>query len=250
MYGRFAYVYDRLMNDMPYPRWIRFLRDCFERYGSPRSIVDLGCGTGKLSLPLAEYGFQVTGIDLSEDMLAVAADKASLITLPPEGAVRWLQQDMREWQLPGQVDCVFSFCDCLNYLLEEDDIRQAFRQTYAGLREGGLFVFDVHSPAQVLAYAEEQPYVLNEEDVAYIWTCDYDPDRMQVEHDITFFVADEDGSDAYTRFREIHHQRAYHPEWLSDELRRAGFTVVDRCADFLWTLNDEESERIFFVAKK
>src|SRR5690606_41329030 len=67
---------------------------------------------------------------------------------------------------------LFSFCDCLNYLLEEDDIRRAFRQTYNGLREGGIFMFDVHSPAQVLAYAEEQPFIYNDDDVAYIWTCD------------------------------------------------------------------------------
>ena len=248
MYGQFAYVYDQLMREMPYPRWLRFLRDCFQRYGQPERIVDLGCGTGTIALALAEYGMQVTGIDLSDDMLAVAAHHASdksLVAIP-----QWVQQDMREWTLPEPVDCVYSFCDCLNYVLEEDGIRSTFRQTYAGLREGGLFVFDVHAPAQLLTYAQEQPFIYDEDEVAYIWTCDYDPDRLQVQHDLTFFVRDEQQANRYVRFQEQHRQRAYQLDWLSDELRAAGFVVVDRCADFTWSAPDDDSERIFFVAKK
>jgi len=308
VYGRFAYVYDKLMSQMPYSQWLQFLQDCWNRYGVPNTVVDLGCGTGKLSVPLSELGYTVTGIDLSEDMLAVASKKLDSADLSHQakmdtrelshqarmdiaelshqakkdtkvlshsrmdstarGSVHWLQQDMREWRLPEPVDCVFSFCDCLNYLLEEDDIRRTFRCTYDGLREGGLFIFDVHAPVQLLNYAQEQPFVLDEDEVAYIWTCDYDPDRMQVEHELTFFVAEEIEADQpdlskqtvmldqptrpehYRRFRERHSQRAYSPQWLSDELRRAGFQVLDRCADFYWIPPDEDSERIFFVARK
>lgn len=250
MYERFAYVYDRLMSGMPYTKWRRFLQESWERYGTPASVVDLGCGTGELSLPLAELGYRVIGIDLSEEMLAVAREKAKSHSLPPEGSVSWLCQDMREWRLPEPVDCVFSFCDCLNYLLEEEDIRRTFRQTYEGLREGGLFVLDVHAPVQLLNYAEEQPFILDEEDVAYLWTCDYDPNRMQVEHRLTFFVNGEGEPERFVRFKEKHRQRAYTPDWLSGELRRAGFQVLDLCADFSWSPPDDDSERIFFVARK
>lgn len=248
MYERFAYEYDRLMADMPYDKWLAFLQECFHRYGSPRSIVDLGCGTGQLSIPLAEEGCRVTGIDLSADMLKVAADKAEEASLA--GKLKWSRQDMREWKLEEQVDLVFSFCDCLNYILEEEGIRQVFRRTYAGLEEGGLFVFDVHAPSTILAYAEEQPFVLDEEDVAYIWTCDYDSDQMVVTHDLTFFAREAAAGDRFVRFREQHRQRAYSPDWLSEELRRAGFIVLDRAADFHWSLPDEDAERIFFVVRK
>ncbi len=248
MYGKFAYVYDRLMDEMPYPEWLSFMEACWERYGKPSSIVDVGCGTGKLSLSLAAQGFMVTGIDLSADMLAVAGQKAAEGQLTNQ--VSFKQQDMREWTLPEQVDCVFSFCDCLNYLLEPEDIRQTFKRCYEGLRSGGLFLFDVHAPAQLIAYAEEQPYMWNEPEVAYIWTCDYDPDRTQVTHDLTFFVQEEEGAERYQRFTEQHQQRGYAPDFLSDELRAAGFHVLDRCADFSWAPPDEDSERIFFVARK
>src|SRR4051794_3766816 len=112
-YEQFAYTYDRLMNSMPYEAWLRFTKECFERYQiKPTTIVDLGCGTGNLSIPLAAQGFQVTGLDLSEDMLAVAEQKQS--EQPSQhrgGAVRWIQQDLREWELGEEVDVAISFCD-------------------------------------------------------------------------------------------------------------------------------------------
>lgn len=283
-YGRLARVYDRLMEEMPYPKWLAFLDECFVRYGRPRFLVDLGCGTGNLAIPLAQAGYRVLGIDLSEHMLAVARRKAQGTPLPPGGALAWSRQDMRRWRAETPADCVFSFCDCLNYLLEEDDIRLVFRQTFAGLKPGGLFVFDVHAPARMPVYAEEQPYVWDEDGLACIWTCEYDPDRILVEHRLTFFVEEEpvpedagvfgaDGSSGsrpaagrspraaaspppvpregrYVRFREVHRQRAYLPDFLSGELRRAGFAVLDRCADFGWHPPDGEAERFFFVARK
>ncbi|MPZ04736.1 class I SAM-dependent methyltransferase, partial [Micrococcus luteus] len=88
-----------------------------------------------------------------------------------EGSVRWVQQDMRSWELPEQVDSVISFCDCVNYLLEEKDIRSAFARAYSGLKEGGTFLFDVHHPNTLIRYDEEQPFVLDEREVSYIWTC-------------------------------------------------------------------------------
>jgi SAM-dependent methyltransferase len=271
-YGLLARVYDRLMEEMPYRKWLRFLAECFARYGKPERIVDLGCGTGNLAIPLAQAGYRVLGIDLSEDMLAVARRKAEGVRLPAGGALAWSRQDMRSWQAEEPADCVFSFCDCLNYVLDEDGIRRVFRQTFAGLRPGGLFAFDVHAPARMPVYAEEQPYVWDEDGLACIWTCEYDPDRILVEHRLTFFVREEAGGEEggagagpspgegsgdrsggdgrYARFREVHRQRAYMPDFLSDELRRAGFTVLDRCADFGWHPPDDESERLFFVARK
>jgi ubiquinone/menaquinone biosynthesis C-methylase UbiE len=76
-YERFAYTYDRLMREMPYGDWLRFAREAWNEYGiTPKTIVDLGCGTGNIAIPLGLEGFDVTGIDLSEDMLAVALQKA------------------------------------------------------------------------------------------------------------------------------------------------------------------------------
>ncbi|GIP35884.1 class I SAM-dependent methyltransferase [Paenibacillus sp. J2TS4] len=256
-YQQFANYYDRLMEDMPYADWLRFVGQCWERYGRPASIVDLGCGTGNLTIPLARDGFQVTGIDLSEDMLAVARSKSegsSCTGGSNRGSVQWIQQDMVEWELPHAVDAVVSFCDCFNYLLEEDSLRSAFRSTYQGLTSGGLFVFDVHTPFQLQSYAKHQPFVLNEEDIAYLWTCQWDEEWCEIEHELAIFVKedpqDRSSLNRYIRVDETHIQRAYPLDKIAGMLRQEGFAQVECFADFTWKPVEEETERAFFVAKK
>ncbi|SDM87038.1 Methyltransferase domain-containing protein [Paenibacillus sp. yr247] len=251
-YEKFAYTYDRLMNSMPYDEWLRFVKESFERFGmQPSTVVDLGCGTGNLTIPLALEGYQMTGIDLSEDMLAVAEQKSNEHNGQLRGGtIRWVQQDLREWDLGEQVDAALSFCDSLNYLLEEEDIVDAFRQTFEGLKPGGLFLFDVHTPEQLFAYAESQPFFLNEDDVAYIWTSELDEERVQIEHDLTIFVKDSSGRDTFRRIDETHQQRAYSLQWLGQMLLAAGFTQVHMAADFTWEQPTLLTERAFFVAKK
>ncbi|KRE90329.1 methyltransferase type 12 [Paenibacillus sp. Soil766] len=251
-YEKFAYTYDRLMNSMPYDDWLRFAKESFERFGvKPATLVDLGCGTGNLSVPLAAEGIQVTGIDLSEDMLAVAEQKQSeQLSQLRGGTVRWIQQDLREWELGEEVDVAISFCDSLNYLLEEEDIVDAFRQTWAGLKPGGLFLFDVHTTQQLFAYAESQPFFLNEDDVAYIWTSELDEERVQIEHDLTIFVKDSGSGETFRRIDETHEQRAYALPWLAQMLKEVGFREIHQASDFTWEQPTAKTERAFFIAKK
>ncbi len=251
-YGQFAFVYDQLMEDMPYADWLDFARASWEKYGMPGTVVDLGCGTGSLSIPLARSGFHVYGIDLSPDMLAVASskweDSQGAGSALSAGSLRWLQQDMREWELQEPADAVISFCDCLNYLTEEEDVEAAFKATWTALRNGGTFLFDVHPPGQFVRYAEEQPFVLDEPDVAYIWTCELEEERCEIEHHLTIFARS--GDNSFRRFEETHVQRAYDPDWIEAALRRAGFRSVDRYADFELRPADENAERLFFAAVK
>ncbi|CDN45435.1 MULTISPECIES: class I SAM-dependent methyltransferase [Paenibacillus] len=254
-YRQFAGVYDRLMEDMPYPDWIRFMRECWERYGVPESIADLGCGTGSLSIPLAKSGFRVYGIDLSADMLSIARSKwdetPQQAIRSNAGSVRWLQQDMRDWELPDPVDAAISFCDCLNYLTEEEDIEAAFKATFRGLKDGGVFLFDVHAPSTLRRYAEEQPFFLDERDVGYIWTSELEEDRIEIRHHLTIFAKDAGDRDGrFIRFEETHLQRAYDPDWIVRALKAAGFSRVDRYGDFKLREPGPDSERLFFAAVK
>ncbi|MFD0588155.1 class I SAM-dependent DNA methyltransferase [Paenibacillus sp. GCM10027627] len=240
------------MEEMPYADWLCFARESWSTYGMPSTVVDLGCGTGSLSIPLARSGFHVYGIDLSADMLSVARSKwdetPQQAIRPGAGSIRWLQQDMRGWELSEPVDAVISFCDCFNYLTEESDIEAAFRATFAALKAGGSFLFDMHPPSQLIRYSEEQPFVLDEKDIAYIWTCDFEEERCQIEHQLTIFAR---GSEAlFGRFEEVHTQRAYDPDWIEEALRRAGFSTVDRYADFQLKAPGADSERLFFAAIK
>ncbi|GAA3407599.1 class I SAM-dependent DNA methyltransferase [Paenibacillus hodogayensis] len=267
-YGQFAYIYDRLMEDMPYPQWLRFIRQCWEEFGKPASIVDLGCGTGNLSIPLAQSGLRVYGIDLSDDMLAVAQDKTErqqrTFPFAQGGSVTWLQQDMTEWELAEPVDSVISCCDCINYLTEEDDLRDAFRQTFAGLKDGGVFIFDVHTEGQLRSYAEMQPFTLRDDDVSYIWTSELDEERCEIEHDLAIFIRESEwlAADAperkaaeaddsrYVRIDERHVQRAYPLDRIAHWLKEAGFAEIRSYADFTHKTPTPETERAFFVCVK
>lgn len=253
-YERFASAYDRLMADMPYPEWLAFLSEAWERLNVPRPAVlaDLGCGTGSLAIPLAQSGIRVYGIDLSEHMLAIAADKeraasAAAVSRGSAG-VTWLQQDMRELELPEPVDAAFSFCDCLNYLTEPEVVLETFRAVHVALRPGGVFLFDVHTPAVLQRYADEQPFTLNEPDAAYIWTSELDVSRCEIEHALTIFLAGDDGR--FDRIEEVHVQRAYPLEQLEAMLREAGFARIEQAADFRWRSPGRETQRAFFAAVK
>jgi SAM-dependent methyltransferase len=253
-YRQFSSIYDRLMADMPYDDWVRFAERTWAAFGiRPATVVDLGCGTGSVSIPLSALGYRVVGIDLSDDMLAIARykDEQSRSRTLAAGSslpIEWHQQDMREWEAAEPVDAVVSFCDCLNYLTEEQDVVRTFRATYANLAPGGVFAFDVHTPGQLDAYAATQPFTLDEDDVAYIWTCDYDDERREIEHSITFFAAEPSG--LFRRFEETHVQRAYPLQWLQRELAAAGFADIRITADFSDKPPALDSQRAFFAALK
>ncbi|OMC79909.1 SAM-dependent methyltransferase [Paenibacillus odorifer] len=253
-YGKFAYVYDELMADMPYPDWISFTEAAWSKYGKPLTVAELGCGTGSITIPLAGSGYHMTGIDLSSDMLSVAQRKMEEHPqgrrFLREGSVRWIRQNMKEWELPELVDSVISFCDCLNYVLEEDDISAVFASTYAGLKQGGTFLFDVHHPNTLIRYEEEQPFILDEPSVSYIWTCEMDVPRREIEHHLSIFAREDGHSDRYRRFEETHIQRAYDPNWMKEELLKAGFSDVKIYADFEWVEAEDDAERLFYVAIK
>lgn len=167
-YERFAYVYDELMKDAPYEKWLMILTAKLEQYGiGGRKVLDLACGTGEMTVELAQHGFEVTGVDLSDEMLLVANEKAVKLGL----SIPLFQQNMAELEGLGQFDCVTIFCDSLNYLRDEEDIVKTFSRVHEHLKEGGLFLFDVHSIYKMEEIFRDNTFAVNGEEVSYIWDC-------------------------------------------------------------------------------
>lgn len=246
-YRQFASCYDQLMEDMPYPKWLQFIENRWQQI-EPKVIVDLGCGTGNLTIPLAQKGYHMTGIDRSASMLSIAQQKMEQRLQNKESLkIQWIEQDMMLWQLPDSVDAVISCCDSINYLLEKEQVLQTFQRTYDGLREDGIFIFDVHTELQLREYANEQPFVWDEDELAYIWHCSLDESRCEMVHDLTIFVQQ---GKWYQKIEEVHIQRAYPLEWLSVSLSETGFRKVDLYADFTYEPVSKRTKRAFFVAYK
>ena len=132
MYEEFAEVYDRLMDDFDYPAWAKYYAGLI---GITRGkVCECGCGTGSMLVELARSGLSMTGVDISEEMLRVAADKARR----RGAAVRLVRQDMQKLQLTGPQDAILACCDSVNYLTTPQAVRDFFRSAHRQLRPGGV----------------------------------------------------------------------------------------------------------------
>ncbi|WP_299087716.1 class I SAM-dependent methyltransferase [uncultured Metabacillus sp.] len=246
IYQGFAYIYDQLMKDAPYDEWAAFINKAISVYNSDaKRLIDVGCGTGEIAIRLAKQQLNVTGVDLSEDMLSVAQAKLAQNNVN----VFFLQQDMRE--LAGfeeKFDVVTICCDSLNYLETEDDIKATFRAVFQLLGSRGLLLFDVHSLYKIHHIFAGATFADQDEDISFIWSSYASEEPNSVEHDMTFFVK---RNEWYERFDELHYQRTYPIETYISWLENASFEVVKVCGDFDFeNPPTSTSERIFFIARK
>lgn len=245
-YEKFAYLYDELMKDVPYEEWVQFIDKEAREYGiTGKKLLDLACGTGELSTRLAEEGYEVTGVDLSTAMLTVAREKAER-----KGHSLFLvEQDMSELEGLGEYDIIGIFCDSLNYLPAEKDVIRTFERVQLHLKQGGLFLFDVHSLYKMNALFLDQTYAYNGEEISYIWQCYEGEHAHSVEHELTFFKLDHT-TDQYDRYDELHRQRTFPTEQYEKWLLDSGFELLRVTADFCDAKPGEQSERIFFTTRK
>lgn len=244
-YNRFAYLYDELMNDVPYEKWLHFIENIISEYELKQpTILDIGCGTGTFPILLAKKNIQVSGVDLSEEMLSVAMDKAeqNKVQIP------FYQQNMVEIEGFEELDCVTIFCDSLNYLENEEQIKKTFSNIYSSLKNNGLLLFDVHSEYKIKEVFGENTFFIDSEELSLVWSCTQGENPLSVEHDLVFFMKDEE-EDLYERFEEYHMQRTFTIEEYKSMLMEAGFEIKKILSDFDQVVTDT-SERIFFIAMK
>ena len=245
-YRDFAYIYDELMDDVNYDKWVEYVEDIIKSEGAQvQNILELACGTGNMTIPLTKKGYDIAGIDISAEMLEVAMEKAE-----KEGVqLVLLQQDIAEldFDVPN-LDCVLCACDGFNYITYDDDLENIFSTVYDHLKEDGIFIFDISSYYKLSKILGNNIYGENREDVAYMWQNYFDPEEDLVEMELAFFVKDENGK--FDRFLETHQQRAYTEEDIKDKLKDAGFKGIKAYGDFKFEAPSKDSERIFFVGRK
>ncbi|MFC4388434.1 class I SAM-dependent DNA methyltransferase [Gracilibacillus marinus] len=246
-YSKLAYIYDILMDDAPYDDWQAFVQSMVNKYlPHANKMLDLGCGTGELSNRFTTLGYQVTGVDYSEDMLAYAQEQSNKL----QHRVHYIQQDIRLLNGLSGFDVSICLCDVLNYIVTEEDVRSVFNNAYKSLKVDGLFMFDVHSIKHMEESLANQTFAEIYDDVSYVWFCEKGEEIGEVIHDLTFFIQ-EDGN-KYERFDEIHHQRTFSVEIYKQLLKEAGFTLLSMHTDFSMEqdVTPENGERIFFVCQK
>lgn len=238
-YGKFASIYDQLMEDIPYDKYAEWVCSHIKE----GRVLDLACGTGVLSQLLAELGFEVTAADLSDEMLVMANSRFE----EAGQRIPVLQLSMDDLEGLSGFDAVTIAIDSLNYLEEEEQVQETFRQAYAALNPGGWLLFDVHSIYKTDVVYMDSPFVYDGEDIAYIWHTEQGEYAHSVFHDLTFFMR---SGNLFERFEESHEQRTFAPDQYKEWLKQAGFELEAVTADFTDAAPVDESERIFFSARK
>lgn len=240
-YGVFASVYDKLTENVPYDEIAAYYDGLIKELGGGGLLADIGCGTGNLTVRMAQKGYDVIGADASAEMLSVAYSK------PHEG-VQYICQSMTELELYGAADVIISTLDSINHLGSADDISACFAAVYDNLADGGLFLFDVNTVYKHRGVLGDNTFVYEAEGIYCVWQNEYSPENSSVEIQLDLFFENEDGS--YERETECFSEIALEREELEELLRKAGFRVLGVYEYLTHDAPRENSEKLLFAAGK
>ena len=242
-YHALAVSYDRLTNDVNYRQTVEFYKEILKKEGCrPRTAVDLACGTGSVTLLLAQEGLQIIGVDLSPEMLCVAQQKAQQLQNPP----LFVCQDLSKLHLPKGVDLAVCALDSLDYITDPDACAEAIRRVYRVLNPGGIFIFDVNTPEKLKAM-DDQVFLDEDDDVYCVWRGSFDEEENICSYGMDLFQR---RGEVWERSFEEHQEYAYSEEQLRFFLKEAGFDHIRVYADRLFEAPRPGEQRIYFSARK
>ncbi len=278
-YTDFASVYDTFMDETPYEEWAEFIHQLIKEYGISKPmrdekteaikevanasivsekavaeeavldseknlVLDLGCGTGTLTELLYRKGYDMIGVDFSQEMLNIAMDKKE----KSGNDILYLCQDMRELDLYSTIGTVISACDSVNYLLEDDEVIDTFRLINNYLYPGGVFIFDFNTVYKYEQVIGDTTIAENREDCSFIWDNFYHEEECINEYDLTIFVKEK--NELFRKFTETHYQRGYTLDEMKHFIKEAGLQFVKAIDADTHKAPTKKSERIYVIAKE
>ncbi len=243
--GGFAYFYDRLTENVPYEEMAARIAELTERFGGKRDgiLLDLACGTGSLSERLAGLGFDVIGVDGSEEMLNIALDKKFDSGLP----IQYLRQDMRALDMFGTIDVTVCALDSINHLADKAEVREVFEKVSLFCDPGGLFIFDVNTLRKHRDVLADNAFIYSFEDFYCGWQNEYDKADSSVHIWLDIF---ESNDGAYRRYSEDFREIYLSHEEITELITQAGMTVLAVYDGYTDRPPDDMSERTVYVCRK
>lgn len=246
-YTGFAEVYDIFMDNVPYAKWADCLETILKEYGICDGLVlDLGCGTGSMTECFAGRGYDMIGVDNAEDMLEIAAKKRE----KSGHDILYLLQDMGEFELYGTVRAVISVCDCVNYVLEPEELLEVFRLVNNYLDPAGIFLFDFNTRFKYENILGDRTFAESRDECSFIWDNYYYEDEQVNEYELTLFIREEESEGLYRRYQETHYQRGYTLEEIKDLIKKSGMEFLEAYDAYSKQPANAQSERILVTARE
>ena len=242
-YTGFAQVYDMFMDNVPYTQWCGYICDYLKQNGITEGpVLDLGCGTGELTRLMAGEGYDMIAVDSSVDMLDIASQNQT------EESILYICQTMQNLELDGCVRAVYSACDCINYILEEEELLETFQRVYRYLEQGGVFLFDMNTDYKYRELLGENTFAESREEGSFIWENYYDEQSAVNEYDLTLFIPEK--GELFRRYTEVHYQKNYGRQQIEQLLKTAGFVDIAFYDDYTHDPVRPDSERCTVTARK
>lgn len=241
-YGGFAQVYDEFMDNVDYHQWCGYAVKLLKKYGvSDGQLVEIGCGTGTGTMLFAKEGYQMIGIDISQEMLEIAESKKE------EENILYVLQDATELELPYTVPAMVSIGDSMNYITDYGDFTMVLKRVNEFLEQDGIFVFDLKT-RKYFSEIGETTIAEDREECSFIWENYFDEETNINEYYLSVFVRGDDGR--YDKYEEEHFQRGYTLQEVRQAVEMSGLKIENIFEAFSDNEGNEENDRVYVVARK
>jgi len=244
-YTKFAFAYDKMMENVDYVRWANYMRRLFIHYNvQPRKILELACGTGNVMIELSKYGYKMWGLDRAAEMLETARKKAEMANQE----VKLFHGDMLDFSFDEKFDAVLCLYDSINYILEEEKMTKVFENVYNVLAPDGIFIFDITTEHNIVQHFHLRTFAENEDNFSYIWKNVYSYKNKICRTVLTFFIQEE--NNLFRKYEELHVQKIFEVNELKDLLEKTGYKVLSAFDAYSMRKWNKNSDRINFTARK
>ena len=238
-YKTFAQFYDELTNDVEYKTRAEYVSGLFSAESNGgKTLLDLACGTGSMSAELSKLGYEITGIDLSEDMLAVAQGKGIPNTVFVKG-------DMTSFELPYRVSACLCSLDSINHIIGYDNLVKCFKCVYKSLEENGVFIFDVNTLYKHKSVLADNTFIYDEDGYYLVW--DNETENSITRIMLDFFIYN---GKSYDRYSEEFFEQCYSDEEIKEALEISGFKLIAVYDELSKDKPKEDSQRLYYICKR
>ncbi|MBQ1967533.1 MAG: class I SAM-dependent methyltransferase [Clostridia bacterium] len=247
-YGDFAYYYDLLTENVDYESRCEYICNLLAENGVSKGILlDLACGTGTMSMLLSDKGYDVIGVDASEDMLSVAQEKK----MESGKDIMFLCQRMEELDLFGTINAAVCTLDSINHITDEKTVQQVFSKVSLFMEDKGIFLFDVNTPYKHREVLGDNTFIYDMDDVYCVWQNSTDKKTLLTEVSLDIFEKDtEEEEDVYYRYSEEFSEKGYELSQIEKWLTEYKFEVLGVYEELSKNKVGEKTQRAVFVARK